>query len=188
MTSQRRRPDQTQRRLAIQASSRRSRASSASTSGRREERWERESYRDDNSLDEPVRPSFRSDYDDEHHADRFQTSRYAIEHARHIKHSGFGDHDDRYRDERMDDSRRFSNAYDSHDAHDSHWDERMDNRRYYNDGDDSYRQPDAWGSRESYGQSRGRSELDQDLEAMGKVWSMIRQGAVRMLGEVGRQY
>ena len=64
----------------------------------------------------------------------------------------------------------------------------MDNRRYYNDGDDSYRQPDAWGSRESYGQSRGRSELDQDLEAMGKVWSMIRQGAVRMLGEVGRQY
>ena len=88
----------------------------------------------------------------------------------------------------MDDSRRFSNAYDSHDAHDSNWDERMDNRRYSNDADDSSRQPDAWNSREPYGQSRGRSELDQDLEAMGKVWSMIRQGAVRMLGEVGRQY
>ena len=98
MTSQRRRTEQTQRRLAIKASSRRSRTSSASTSGRREERWERESYRDDNSLEEPVRPSFRSDYDDEHHADRFQTSRYEIEHARHIKHSGFGDHNDHYRD------------------------------------------------------------------------------------------
>ncbi|QNG25964.1 hypothetical protein [Synechococcus sp. HK01-R] len=33
-----------------------------------------------------------------------------------------------------------------------------------------------------------RSELDRDLAAMAKVWWMIRQGAVRMLGEIGRQY
>ena len=32
------------------------------------------------------------------------------------------------------------------------------------------------------------SELDQDFAAMKRVWQMIRAGAVRMLGEVGRQY
>ena len=186
MTSQRRRPEQTQRRLAIQASSRRNRVASARvdarTDGRLEERWERESYRDDHSVEEPIRPSFRSDYDDGHRDDRFQTSQYEIEHGRHVDHSSFGDQDDHYRDERVDENRRYRNAYDSH------WAEPMGNERRYGDPYDSYRQPDTWDSRESYGQSRGRSELDRDLEAMGKVWSMIRQGAVRMLGEVGRQY
>ena len=33
-----------------------------------------------------------------------------------------------------------------------------------------------------------RRELDADLAAMGKVWQMIRTGATRMLGEIGRQY
>jgi hypothetical protein len=33
-----------------------------------------------------------------------------------------------------------------------------------------------------------RRELDADLAAMGKVWQMIRNGATRMLGEIGRQY
>ena len=32
------------------------------------------------------------------------------------------------------------------------------------------------------------SELDQDFAAMKRVWQMIRAGAVRMVGEVGRQY
>ena len=182
MTSQRRRPEQTQRRLAIQASSRRNRVASARvdarTNGRLEERWERESYRDDHSVEEPIRPSYRSD----HHADPFQTNQYEIEHARHEDHSSSDYQDDHYRDERVDENRRYRNAYDSH------WAEPMSNERRYGDPYDSYRQPDTWDSRESYGQSRGRSELDQDLEAMGKVWSMIRQGAVRMLGEVGRQY
>ena len=192
MTSQRRRPEQTQRRLAIQASSRRNRVASARvdarTDGRLEERWERESYRDDHSVEEPIRPSFRSDYDDGHHADRFQNRQYEIEHGRYVDHSSFGNQDDHYRDERVDENRRYRNAYESHDTYDSHWAEPMGNERRYSDPYDNYRQPDTWNSREPYGQSRGRSELDQDLEAMGKVWSMIRQGAVRMLGEVGRQY
>ena len=192
MTSQRRRPNQTQRRLAIQASSRRNRVSSARvdarTDGRLEERWERESSHDDHSVEEPIRPSFKSNYDDGHHADRFQTSQYEIEHGRHVDHSSFNDQDNRYRDERVDEKRRYRNAYDSHDTYDSRWAEPMGNERRYSDPYNSYRQPDTWDSREPYGQSRGRSELDQDLEAMGKVWSMIRQGAVRMLGEVGRQY
>jgi hypothetical protein len=32
------------------------------------------------------------------------------------------------------------------------------------------------------------SELDRDLLAMKRVWQMIRAGAVRMVGEIGRQY
>ena len=32
------------------------------------------------------------------------------------------------------------------------------------------------------------SELDQDFAAMKRVWKMIRAGAVRMVGEIGRQY
>jgi len=35
---------------------------------------------------------------------------------------------------------------------------------------------------------KGRSKFDRDLAAMAQVWWMIRQGAVRMLGEIGRQY
>ena len=42
-----------------------------------------ESYRDDHSVEEPIRPSYRSD----HHADRFQTNQYEIEHARHEDHA-----------------------------------------------------------------------------------------------------
>ena len=35
---------------------------------------------------------------------------------------------------------------------------------------------------------RFESELDRDLAAMKRVWQMIRAGAVRMVGEIGRQY
>ena len=35
---------------------------------------------------------------------------------------------------------------------------------------------------------RFESELDRDLAAMKRVWKMIRAGAVRMVGEIGRQY
>jgi hypothetical protein len=34
----------------------------------------------------------------------------------------------------------------------------------------------------------GPSELDQDVAAMKRVWQMLRAGAVRMVGEIGRQY
>lgn len=37
-------------------------------------------------------------------------------------------------------------------------------------------------------EARWRRELDADLMAMGRVWQMLRNGAVRMLGEIGRQY
>ena len=30
--------------------------------------------------------------------------------------------------------------------------------------------------------------LDRDIAAMRKVWEMLREGSVRWLGEVGRQY
>ena len=32
------------------------------------------------------------------------------------------------------------------------------------------------------------SELDKDFAAMKRVWQMLRAGAVRMVGEIGRQY
>ena len=163
MTSQRRRPEQTQRRLAIQASSRRSR--NASPTGNSTTGWDQEAAESHHLYDEPNRESFRP----ERFEEPLQLDTRSAQNRR-------------YRDERMVDNSRYGHAYDSYQ------DERMINDRRYTDGYDSYRQPEAWDSREPYGQSRGRSELDQDLEAMGKVWSMIRQGAVRMLGEVGRQY
>ncbi len=39
-----------------------------------------------------------------------------------------------------------------------------------------------------FDRSSGPSELDQDFAAMKRVWQMIRAGAVRMVGEIGRQY
>ena len=40
----------------------------------------------------------------------------------------------------------------------------------------------------SFNRPAGPSELDQDFAAMKRVWQMIRAGAVRMVGEIGRQY
>ena len=45
---------------------------------------------------------------------------------------------------------------------------------------------DGWNRR--YNRSRVESELDRDIAAMKRVWQMIRAGAVRMVGEIGRQY
>lgn len=36
--------------------------------------------------------------------------------------------------------------------------------------------------------SRFKSDLDRDFAAMRRVWQMLRAGAARMVGEVGRQY
>ena len=38
------------------------------------------------------------------------------------------------------------------------------------------------------GEAPWRRELSADLMAMNRVWQMLRLGAVRMLGEIGRQY
>ena len=40
----------------------------------------------------------------------------------------------------------------------------------------------------SFDRPTGPSELDQDFAAMKRVWQMLRAGAVRMVGEIGRQY
>ena len=40
----------------------------------------------------------------------------------------------------------------------------------------------------SFNRPAGPSELDQDFAAMKRVWQMLRAGAVRMVGEIGRQY
>ena len=40
----------------------------------------------------------------------------------------------------------------------------------------------------SFDSPAGPSELDQDFAAMKRVWQMLRAGAVRMVGEIGRQY
>ena len=42
--------------------------------------------------------------------------------------------------------------------------------------------------RSGEGNTQFRSELDRDFAAMKRVWQMLRYGAVRMIGEVGRQY
>ena len=67
----------------------------------------------------------------------------------------------------------------------------------YDVGDDRYSQ--GYESREAgyhrhdrydrrFNRPAGPSELDQDFAAMKRVWQMIRAGAVRMVGEIGRQY
>ena len=77
--------------------------------------------------------------------------------------------DDRYdaRDDRFDvRDDRYSRGYDPREARDDRHD------RY----DRSFDRP------------TGPSELDQDFAAMKRVWQMLRAGAVRMVGEIGRQY
>ena len=70
--------------------------------------------------------------------------------------------DDRYdRYESRDD--RYSRGYEPREARDDRYDRRFD-------------------------RPTGPSELDQDFAAMKRVWQMIRAGAVRMVGEIGRQY
>ena len=72
-----------------------------------------------------------------------------------------------FRNDRYDryDSRddRYSRGYEPREARDDRYDRRFD-------------------------RPTGPSELDQDFAAMKRVWQMIRAGAVRMVGEIGRQY
>ena len=37
-------------------------------------------------------------------------------------------------------------------------------------------------------ETRFASDLDRDIAAMKRVWQMVRAGAIRMVGEIGRQY
>ena len=69
--------------------------------------------------------------------------------------------------------------------------ERYDDRydrysRGYEPRDDRYDRYDRYDRR--FDRPAGPSELDQDFAAMKRVWQMLRAGAVRMVGEIGRQY
>ena len=51
----------------------------------------------------------------------------------------------------------------------------------------SYRRPTQQ-PRDRRNDPRFENELERDFAAMKRVWQMIRAGAVRMVGEIGRQY
>ena len=54
--------------------------------------------------------------------------------------------------------------------------------------DRHYFRDDRYGYDRRFDRPAVPSELDQDFAAMKRVWQMIRAGAVRMVGEIGRQY
>ena len=84
-----------------------------------------------------------------------------------------------------------------YDVRDDRYDARDDRYDRYDVREDTYsRGYDAREARydrhdrydRSFDRPTGPSELDQDFAAMKRVWQMIRAGAVRMVGEIGRQY
>ena len=77
--------------------------------------------------------------------------------------------------------------YDFRDARDDRYDVREDTySRGYNAREARYDRYDRYDR--SFDRPTGPSELDQDFAAMKRVWQMLRAGAVRMVGEIGRQY
>ena len=78
---------------------------------------------------------------------------------------------------------RYNVRDDRYDARDDRYDVRDDRySRGYEPREDRY------GYDRRFDRPAGPSELDQDFAAMKRVWQMIRAGAVRMVGEIGRQY
>ena len=74
--------------------------------------------------------------------------------------------------------------YDRYDFRDDRYDSRDDRySRGYEPREARYDRYDR-----SFDSPAGPSELDQDFAAMKRVWQMLRAGAVRMVGEIGRQY
>ena len=81
------------------------------------------------------------------------------------------------------DSRSYREPLDGHIERD----DRYDVRDYrYSPGYEP--REDRYGYDRRFDRPAGPSELDQDFAAMKRVWQMIRAGAVRMVGEIGRQY
>ena len=70
--------------------------------------------------------------------------------------------------------------YDRYNVRDDRYSRGYDSREARYDRHDRYDR--------SFDRPAGPSELDQDFAAMKRVWQMIRAGAVRMVGEIGRQY
>ena len=70
-------------------------------------------------------------------------------------------------------------------------DGRVERYDRYDVRDDGYRrgyEPRDTRYDRSFNRPARPSDLDQDFAAMKRVWQMIRAGAVRMVGEIGRQY
>ena len=79
---------------------------------------------------------------------------------------------------------RYDARDDRYDARDDRYDVRDDRySRGYEPREARYDRYDR-----SFDRPTGPSELDQDFAAMKRVWQMLRAGAVRMVGEIGRQY
>ena len=70
--------------------------------------------------------------------------------------------------------------YDRYDFRDDRYDDRYSSGYERRDG--------RYGYDRRFERPARPSELDQDFAAMKRVWQMIRAGAVRMVGEIGRQY
>ena len=81
------------------------------------------------------------------------------------------------------DSRSYREPLDGHIERDDRYDDRDDR---YSPGYEH--REDRYGYDRRFDRPAGPSELDQDFAAMKRVWQMIRAGAVRMVGEIGRQY
>ena len=74
--------------------------------------------------------------------------------------------------------------YDRYEARDDRYDARDD--RYSRGYEPRGARYDGYDR--SFDRPARPSELDQDFAAMKRVWQMLRAGAVRMVGEIGRQY
>ena len=82
---------------------------------------------------------------------------------------------------------RYDFRDDRYDARDDRYDVRDDRySRGYEPREARYDRHDRYDR--SFDRPAGPSELDQDFAAMKRVWQMLRAGAVRMVGEIGRQY
>ena len=82
---------------------------------------------------------------------------------------------------------RYDFREDRYDARDDRYDVRDDRySRGYDPSEARYDRHDRYDR--SFDRPTGPSELDQDFAAMKRVWQMLRAGAVRMVGEIGRQY
>jgi len=82
---------------------------------------------------------------------------------------------------------RYDFRDDRYDARDDRYDVRDERySRGYDPREARYDRYDRYDRR--FDRPTGPSELDQDFAAMKRVWQMLRAGAVRMVGEIGRQY
>ncbi|CAX32441.1 Conserved hypothetical protein [Prochlorococcus marinus str. MIT 9313] len=64
----------------------------------------------------------------------------------------------------------------------------MTSRRYRTQSQTRLRTSGRQGRQGATRSKRFNSDFERDLAAMNRVWKMLRQGTIRWLGEIGRQY